>query len=127
MSTIRSRLASEGGKTPDSPGAAKLRILLIGSGGREHALTWRLEQSDLVDQIFVAPGNGGTALGLKTVNVNVPIDAFDDLADFATGANVGVAMCESTVFARARSGSIARASHDCLRVAARPPLPAVRS
>lgn len=91
MSSIRSRLASEGGKTSDWPGAAKLRILLIGSGGREHALTWRLEQSDLVDQIFVAPGNGGTALGLKTVNVNVPIDAFDDLADFATGANVSFA------------------------------------
>ena len=88
MSSIRSRLASEGGRSPDSPGAPKLRILLIGSGGREHALTWRLEQSDLVDQVFVAPGNGGTALGLKTVNVNVPIDAFDDLADFATGANV---------------------------------------
>lgn len=34
----------------------KLRILIVGSGGREHALAWKLEQSDIVDKIFVAPG-----------------------------------------------------------------------
>jgi phosphoribosylamine--glycine ligase len=41
---------------------ARLRILIIGSGGREHALTWKLSQSPLVAEIHVAPGNGGTAL-----------------------------------------------------------------
>lgn len=39
----------------------KLRILLIGNGGREHALAWKLVQSQHVDHIYVVPGNGGTA------------------------------------------------------------------
>ena len=39
------------------------QILLIGSGGREHALAWKLSQSSLVSKIFVAPGNAGTASG----------------------------------------------------------------
>ena len=46
-----------------------MRILIIGSGGREHALTWKLSQRPDVDEIFVAPGNGGTA----GIAVNVPI------------------------------------------------------
>ncbi|KAK7205705.1 Phosphoribosylformylglycinamidine cyclo-ligase [Myxozyma melibiosi] len=55
-----------------------LRILLVGNGGREHALAWKLAQSPLVEKIWVAPGNGGTAKGLKNVE-NVAIDS----ADFA--------------------------------------------
>lgn len=51
----------------------KLKVLLIGSGGREHALTWKLAQSPLVAQIFVAPGNAGTA----ELATNVPIAAAD--------------------------------------------------
>ncbi|KAK9470870.1 phosphoribosylglycinamide synthetase [Dipodascopsis tothii] len=58
---------------------ASLRILLVGGGGREHALAWKLSQSSLVEHIYVAPGNGGTARGLKNVS-NVPIDS----ADFAS-------------------------------------------
>ena len=51
-----------------------MRILVIGSGGREHALAWKLKQSPLVTEILVAPGNGGTALeGVR----NVPVDAGD--------------------------------------------------
>ena len=38
-----------------------MKILVIGSGGREHALAWRLKQSPRVQKVFVAPGNGGTA------------------------------------------------------------------
>ncbi len=51
-----------------------MRILLIGSGGREHALAWKLRQSPLVERLFIAPGNGGTALE----GTNVPI-AEDDI------------------------------------------------
>jgi phosphoribosylamine--glycine ligase/phosphoribosylformylglycinamidine cyclo-ligase len=61
-----------------------LRILLVGSGGREHALAWKLGQSPLVDVIYTIPGNGGTALVPKVENVsNVPPDNFPALLAFA--------------------------------------------
>ena len=41
---------------------ADVRVLIVGNGGREHALAWKLSQSPRIDRIFVAPGNGGTAL-----------------------------------------------------------------
>src|SRR5262249_36374611 len=50
-----------------------MKILVVGKGGREHALVWKLAQSPLVDQVFCAPGNAGTALD----GVNVPIEATD--------------------------------------------------
>ncbi|EGY25743.1 phosphoribosylamine--glycine ligase [Desulfovibrio sp. A2] len=50
-----------------------MRILIVGSGGREHALAWKLRQSPLVKDIFIAPGNGGTALE----GTNVPISDGD--------------------------------------------------
>ncbi|MEK9719564.1 MAG: phosphoribosylamine--glycine ligase [Quisquiliibacterium sp.] len=58
-----------------------MKLLVVGSGGREHALAWRLAQSRRVKTVFVAPGNGGTARerGLK----NVPITDLSELADFA--------------------------------------------
>ena len=58
-----------------------MKILVIGSGGREHALTWKLKQSSAVDQIFCAPGNGGTA----RIAENVAIRATDlaELRSFA--------------------------------------------
>ncbi|KIW01647.1 phosphoribosylamine-glycine ligase [Verruconis gallopava] len=61
-----------------------LRILLVGNGGREHALAWKLSQSPLVEQIYVCPGNGGTAGLLKTQNLDsVSASDFAGLADFA--------------------------------------------
>jgi phosphoribosylamine--glycine ligase len=58
-----------------------MKLLVIGSGGREHALAWRLAQSPRVQKVFVAPGNGGTAWeeGLE----NVPITAIPTLIEFA--------------------------------------------
>ena len=58
-----------------------MKLLVIGSGGREHAIAWRLAQSPRVQKVFVAPGNGGTALepGLE----NLKLDSIEDLADFA--------------------------------------------
>ena len=63
----------------------RLRILLVGNGGREHALAWKLCQSPRVDQIYIAPGNGGTARGLEKVEnvATVKADDFPGLVAFA--------------------------------------------
>ncbi|MBO4639149.1 MAG: phosphoribosylamine--glycine ligase, partial [Treponema sp.] len=47
-----------------------MNIIVVGSGGREHTICWKLAQSSLVDKIVVVPGNGGTAKESKCVNVN---------------------------------------------------------
>lgn len=58
-----------------------MRILIIGSGGREHALAWKLAQSQKVKTIFIAPGNGGTdCIGQ---NINIAVDDIPALVDFA--------------------------------------------
>ena len=48
-----------------------MKVLVIGGGGREHALAWKCAQSARVDRVFVAPGNAGTALEPKIVNVDI--------------------------------------------------------
>lgn len=58
-----------------------MKLLLIGAGGREHALAWKLAKSQKVEKIFVAPGNGGTAIENKCENVN--ITDIDELVKFA--------------------------------------------
>jgi len=62
-----------------------MKILLIGSGGREHALAWKLAQSPQVQTVYVAPGNGGTATAKQsTAGIqNLPISDLQDLAEFA--------------------------------------------
>ncbi|MCY4756147.1 phosphoribosylamine--glycine ligase [Pelomonas aquatica] len=60
-----------------------MKVLVIGNGGREHALAWKLAQGQRVSQVFVAPGNGGTARDARLENVAIaPTDA-KALADFA--------------------------------------------
>ncbi len=59
------------------------KILVVGSGGREHALCWKLAQSNKVAQIFCAPGNGGTASEQKTENIAIPVSDFNALMAFA--------------------------------------------
>lgn len=66
----------------------KKKILVIGSGGREHALAWKLAQSSQVEKIYVAPGNAGTAMlsdkGFAQVeNIDIKVDKFSDLVHFA--------------------------------------------
>ncbi len=63
-----------------------MKLLVIGSGGREHAIAWRLAQSPRIQKVFVAPGNGGTARerGLE----NVAISAIDKLAEFVLAENI---------------------------------------
>lgn len=65
---------------------------MIGGGGREHALAWKLAQSSDVETVFVAPGNAGTAAEPKLENVSVDASDFDALANFAKANN-----CELTV------------------------------
>lgn len=60
-----------------------MKILIIGSGGREHALGWKVAQSPLVSQIFVAPGNAGTALETKLQNIDIAVTDIKGLVTFA--------------------------------------------
>ncbi len=59
-----------------------VNVLVVGSGGREHALSWKLSQSPKVDTVFTAPGNGGTEN-----NVPINVDDLDGLSDFAQKNN----------------------------------------
>jgi len=59
-----------------------VNVLVVGSGGREHALSWKLSQSSHVEKVFTAPGNGGTEN-----NVSIPVDKINELAEFASQNN----------------------------------------
>ena len=67
-----------------------MNVLVVGSGGREHALAWKAAQSAEVETVFVAPGNAGTAIEANLQNVAISIDDFAALADFAEANNVGL-------------------------------------
>lgn len=67
-----------------------MNILVIGSGGREHALAWKLAQSPLATKVFVAPGNAGTASEPKVENIAIPADDIHALADFAAANAVAL-------------------------------------
>ncbi|NWA25281.1 phosphoribosylamine--glycine ligase [Pseudomonas gingeri] len=60
-----------------------MNVLIIGSGGREHALAWKVAQDPRVKKVFVAPGNAGTAIEAKCENVAIDVLALEQLADFA--------------------------------------------
>ena len=66
-----------------------MNVLIIGSGGREHALAWKVAQDPRVEKVFVAPGNAGTATEAKCENVAIDVLALEQLADFAA-ANVSL-------------------------------------
>ncbi len=67
-----------------------MNVLIIGSGGREHALAWKAAQSKQVETVFVAPGNAGTALEKNIENVAIDILDFAKLAEFVQNNNVGL-------------------------------------
>jgi phosphoribosylamine---glycine ligase len=67
-----------------------MKILIIGGGGREHALAWKCAQSPRVQEVFVAPGNAGTALEPKVRNVDIPADDIEALLEFATRMDIGL-------------------------------------
>src|SRR5690606_31346260 len=62
-------------------GKQVMKVLVIGGGGREHALAWKLAQNKSVSRVYVAPGNAGTAIDPDMVNV--PITKVDELVTFA--------------------------------------------
>lgn len=65
-----------------------MKVLIIGGGGREHALAWKVAQSSRVDQVFVAPGNAGTALEPMIENVAINAEDIDGLLAFAKRKHV---------------------------------------
>ena len=67
-----------------------INVLIVGSGGREHAFTWKASQSDLVDKIFVAPGNAGTALEPKAENIEIRSSDIEGLVSFSKKENIGL-------------------------------------
>lgn len=67
-----------------------MKVLIIGSGGREHALAWKAAQSPQVEQVFVAPGNPGTAQESHVANVSIAVDNVDALVQFARENQIGL-------------------------------------
>lgn len=67
-----------------------MKVLVIGNGGREHALAWRAAKSPLADKVFVAPGNPGTAKEDKMENVNISVSDIQGLVDFAKKEQIGL-------------------------------------
>jgi phosphoribosylamine--glycine ligase len=65
-----------------------MKILIVGGGGREHALAWKCAQSPRAQHVFVAPGNAGTALESKVSNVDIAADDIDALLRFAIDTDV---------------------------------------
>ena len=67
-----------------------MNILIIGSGGREHALAWKVAQNHAVKKVFVAPGNAGTQLEPKVANLAIDPSNFEELAFFAESNEVNL-------------------------------------
>src|SRR5574343_83873 len=81
MTCRRSTTTLKSANEPAGNGTQFMKVLVIGSGGREHALAWRLARSPKVHKVLVAPGNGGTALDPDLENL--PITDVQALADYA--------------------------------------------
>src|SRR5690606_34387893 len=72
---------SRGSAISSIEGGRKMRVLVIGSGGREHVLVWKLRQSPRVSRVYAAPGNGGMAEGAECLPFSAT--AVDELVRFA--------------------------------------------
>ena len=67
-----------------------MKVLIIGSGGREHALAWQCAQFDEVVQVFVAPGNAGSALENKISNIQIDSEDIPGLIEFAQSESIDI-------------------------------------
>jgi phosphoribosylamine--glycine ligase len=65
-----------------------MKILVIGSGGREHAIAWQCAKFESIEEVFVAPGNAGTELESKVTNIDIDSEDVDGLIDFAITKNI---------------------------------------
>ena len=65
-----------------------MNILVIGQGGREHAIAWKLQQSKKVTEVFVAPGNGGTELETGCTNIDISSNDFPMIKSFVEENNI---------------------------------------
>jgi len=86
-----------------------LNVLVVGGGGREHALVWKINQSPLVGKLYCAPGNAGTSELAE--NVDIGADDIEKLLDFAKSNDIGLtvvgpeaALCEGIVDAFSKAG-----------------------
>jgi phosphoribosylamine---glycine ligase len=69
-----------------------VKILIVGGGGREHAMAWKAGQSPLVDKVYVAPGNAGTELAANLENVAIAADDIDGLLRFASAQRIDLTL-----------------------------------
>ena len=67
-----------------------MKVLVIGSGGREHALAWKAAQSKQVEKVFVAPGNAGTTNEAKLENIDISVGDLTALVNFAKTNDIGL-------------------------------------
>lgn len=67
-----------------------MEVLIIGNGGREHALAWKVAESQDVSKVFVAPGNAGTALENKVENINIAVTDIEKLVEFAQNQKIAL-------------------------------------
>jgi len=65
-----------------------MKVLIVGSGGREHALAWKVAQADNITRVFVAPGNAGSSGEAKVENIAIGVEDINGLLTFATDNNV---------------------------------------
>ena len=68
----------------------KDNILVIGQGGREHALAWKLSKSSRIQKVYVCPGNGGTSLEKNIINVDLDIKNYELLIDFVKSNDINL-------------------------------------
>ena len=74
-----------------------MNVLIVGGGGREHALAWKMAQSSRVRNVYVAPGNAGTAREPKVTNLRISADDLPELLKFAQGHAVDLTLIGSEV------------------------------
>ncbi|KAB8329935.1 phosphoribosylamine--glycine ligase [Scytonema tolypothrichoides VB-61278] len=67
-----------------------MKVLVVGNGGREHALAWKLLQSNQIEQVVCVPGNGGTASMERCQNLSLGVDDFEAIAQFAKEQNISL-------------------------------------